>query len=58
MDRKAFLILLVSLGFLLGVWYPLTNKMYPPKELPADTNVVENLTAPADTNTAAAGLSR
>ena len=56
MDRKAFLILLVSLGFLLGVWYPLTNKLYPPKELPADTNVVENLTAPADTNTAAAAL--
>lgn len=33
MDRKAFLILLVALGFLFGVWFPLTNKLYPPKPL-------------------------
>lgn len=33
MDRKAFLILLVGLGFLFGVWFPLTNKLYPPKPL-------------------------
>ncbi|HQC42010.1 MAG TPA: membrane protein insertase YidC [Verrucomicrobiota bacterium] len=30
MDRKAFLILLAALGFLFGVWFPLTNKLYPP----------------------------
>lgn len=38
MDRKATLILLVSFGLLM-LWYPLTNRLYPPRPIPATNQV-------------------
>ena len=43
MDRKALLILLVSFVVLLG-WYPLTNRLFPPQPVPANTNRVVSAT--------------
>jgi YidC/Oxa1 family membrane protein insertase len=55
MDRKAILIMVISLAFL-AAWFPLTNKMFPPIPAPPRTNTVSaatNQLAP-DTNTALA----
>ena len=63
MDRKAFLILLVALGFLFGVWFPLTNKLYPPTPLTQEEKEAiqqaqvqaQELQQPADAGTPGAG---
>lgn len=39
MDRKSLIILFASFGLLM-LWYPLTNKLFPPTVLPQNTNVV------------------
>ncbi len=47
MDRKSIIILVVS-AVLLALWYPITNKIFPPKPaLPPRTNVVSSTTNPA-----------
>jgi len=48
MDRKAFIILLVSLGFILGVWNPLSNKLFPPVDVPPEQNT--NIVSQIETN--------
>jgi len=40
MDRKSILILLVSVSLLLA-WYPMVNKLFPPKEKPAGERVAQ-----------------
>lgn len=39
MDRKSLIILIVSFGLLVA-WFPITNKLYPPKPAPVRTNTV------------------
>jgi hypothetical protein len=47
MDRKSIIILLVSAA-LLALWYPITNKIFPPKPAPPPrTNTVSSVTNPA-----------
>ncbi|HEV8541671.1 MAG TPA: hypothetical protein VGR78_04715, partial [Verrucomicrobiae bacterium] len=43
MDRKSLIILIASLLLLLA-WYPLTNRIFPPKPAPPRTNSVANAT--------------
>src|SRR5882762_2649159 len=43
MDRKAIIVLLVSF-LLLILWYPLVNRLYPPKPLPPRTNTLASIT--------------
>lgn len=60
MDRKGFIILLLGIGFVFGVWNPLINKLYPPIELPpqeqtklansTNTNGTEAVLSAASTN--------
>src|SRR5713101_6522537 len=45
MDRKAIIVLVVSF-LLLILWYPLVNRLYPPKPVPRNTNVVTAITNP------------
>lgn len=50
MDRKSIIILLVSLALLIA-WFPITNRLYPPK--PAPTNILSVATKqPLSTNAA------
>lgn len=56
MDRKSFIVLLVSF-LLLMLWYPLTNRLFPPTQLPPTTNAPTRATnqpktsaPPASTN--------
>jgi YidC/Oxa1 family membrane protein insertase len=56
MDRKSIIILLVSFLVLIA-WYPLTNKIFPPR--PAPTNLVQRATnSLAGTNSVQARLSQ
>ncbi|MBI2949557.1 MAG: membrane protein insertase YidC [Verrucomicrobia bacterium] len=55
MDRKSFLILLVSFGLLMA-WYPLVNKLFPPLPAPEGTNAVTQ--APRDIDTNKSGASQ
>jgi YidC/Oxa1 family membrane protein insertase len=50
MDRKSFIILVISFLFLMA-WFPLTNKIFPPKPIPK-TNLLSHATNtfPAGTN--------
>src|SRR4051812_13742849 len=50
MDRKSFIILLISFLFLMA-WFPLTNKIFPPKPIPK-TNLLSHATnaLPGGTN--------
>ena len=43
MDRKAIIVLVVSF-LLLILWYPLVNRLYPPRLVPRNTNVVAAIT--------------
>src|SRR5437762_1887725 len=43
MDRKAIIVLVISF-LLLILWYPLVNRLYPPKAVPRNTNVVAAIT--------------
>ena len=45
MDRKAIIVLVVSF-LLLILWYPMVNRLYPPKAIPRNTNVVVGITNP------------
>src|SRR6267378_7291835 len=45
MDRKAIIVLVVSV-VLLVLWYPLVNRLYPPKPIPRNTNIVAGITNP------------
>lgn len=49
MDRKATLILIVSFGLLM-LWYPLTNRLYPPRPTPATNQVAFGTNRLAATN--------
>ncbi len=55
MDRKAILILLISFVVLL-VWFPLTNRLFPPVPVPKSTNLAAQATnlVALDTNRPAA----
>src|SRR5467141_3163941 len=59
MDRKAIIVLVVSV-LLLVLWYPLVNRIYPPKPVPRNTNVVASTTNQlgSPTNQAAPGISK
>lgn len=50
MDRKSIIILVVSFALLI-LWYPLTQKLYPTKRTPSNTNIVATATN-AGSNTA------
>ncbi len=43
MDRKSIIILVISF-ILLMLWFPIMNKVYPPKPLPAATNTLATVT--------------
>src|SRR3954468_4772421 len=43
MDRKAIIVLAISF-LLLILWYPMVNRLYPPKVVPRNTNVVAAIT--------------
>lgn len=49
MDRKSLIILVASFALLM-LWYPLTNRLFPPTPLPRTTNNVSTNFALADTN--------
>jgi YidC/Oxa1 family membrane protein insertase len=49
MDRKSFIILLISFGLLMA-WYPLVNKLFPPLPAPQGTNSVTRPVTDIDTN--------
>jgi len=49
MDRKSFIILLVSFALLMA-WYPLVNKLFPPLPAPEGTNTVSQSATDIDTN--------
>ncbi len=57
MDRKAIIVLVISV-VLLVLWYPLVNRIYPPKLIPKNTNIVASATnRPGSvTNQAAPGI--
>jgi YidC/Oxa1 family membrane protein insertase len=43
MDRKSLIILLVSFGLLMA-WFPITNRIFPPKPAPVRTNTLASAT--------------
>jgi YidC/Oxa1 family membrane protein insertase len=49
MDRKSLIILLISFAVLLA-WYPLSQKIYPPKPAPARTNSLARATNQSSPN--------
>lgn len=56
MDRKSLIILLASLLVLIA-WYPITNKIFPPKPAPIRTNTLASATNRVSTNRTEAPLS-
>jgi YidC/Oxa1 family membrane protein insertase len=56
MDRKSLIILLVSFLVLMA-WYPIANRIFPPKPAPARTNSVASATNRVSTNSHRAELS-
>src|SRR5437016_4041061 len=55
MDRKSLIILVASF-VLLMLWYPLTNRLFPPTPLPRHTNLVSTNLDLALTNQAASNV--